>query len=72
MSAVNALFPNENSVGRGIGDKVAGLVKLGGSAMPRRFVAFLRGDPDAVPGDYILAIVAVFGMIFAVMARALY
>jgi len=40
--------------------------------MPKRFVSFLRGDPDAVPGDYLLAIVAVFGIMFAVMARALY
>jgi len=39
--------------------------------MPRRIVAFLRGDPDAVPGDYVLAIVAVMGMIFATFAQML-
>ncbi|NNL19439.1 MAG: hypothetical protein HKP37_11925 [Boseongicola sp.] len=40
--------------------------------MPRRFVAFVKGEPDAVPGDYLLAIVAVVGIMFAVLARALY
>ena len=39
--------------------------------MPRRIVAFLKGDPDAVPGDYILAIVAVTGMIIATIAQML-
>ena len=39
--------------------------------MSRRMVAFLRGDADAVPGDYILAIVAVMGMIFATLAQML-
>ena len=46
--------------------------KLGGFVMPRRLVAFLRGDPDAVPGDYLLALVAVFGVMFALLARMLY
>lgn len=40
--------------------------------MSRRFVAFVRGEPDAVPGDYLLAIVAVVGIMLAVLARALY
>ncbi|MGI9390269.1 MAG: hypothetical protein ACR2O1_09455 [Boseongicola sp.] len=39
--------------------------------MPRRVIAFLKGEPDAVPGDYILAIVAVMGMIFATLAQLL-
>ncbi|MDD9978346.1 MAG: hypothetical protein OXQ30_11535 [Boseongicola sp.] len=36
--------------------------------MPRRLIAFLRGDADAVPGDYVLALVAVLGMMLAVLA----
>ena len=39
--------------------------------MPRRLVAFLRGDPDAVPGDYILALVAVIGIIAAMLFQML-
>ncbi|MEK6217229.1 MAG: hypothetical protein N2B03_08440 [Boseongicola sp.] len=39
--------------------------------MPKRLINFLTGDPDAVPGDYILAIVAVVGMIFATLAQIL-
>ena len=50
---------------------IAGLKGLGGYFMPKRFVDFLTGDPDAVPGDYILAIVAVMGMIFATLAQIL-
>jgi len=52
--------------------KVAACYGWGAGNMPRRFVAFMRGDPDAVPGDYLLAIVAVFGIMFALMARAMY
>lgn len=48
------------------------LDKLGGLVMPRRLVAFLKGEPDAVPGDYLIAIVAVFGIMFALLARMLY
>ena len=38
--------------------------------MPKRLIAFLRGDPDAVPGDYILALVAVTGLFLAVGVKA--
>ena len=38
--------------------------------MPKRLIAFLRGDPDAVPGDYILALVAVAGAFLAVGVKA--
>lgn len=51
--------------------RIAGLKGLGGYFMPKRLVNFLTGDPDAVPGDYILAIVAVMGMIFATIAQIL-
>lgn len=51
--------------------RIAGLKGLGGYFMSKRFVDFLTGDPDAVPGDYILAIVAVMGMIFATIAQIL-
>jgi hypothetical protein len=50
---------------------IARLKGLGGYFMPKRFVDFLTGGPDAVPGDYILAIVAVMGMIFATLAHIL-
>jgi hypothetical protein len=51
--------------------RIDGLKGLGGYFMPKRLVNFLTGDPDAVPGDYILAIVAVMGMIFATLAHIL-
>jgi hypothetical protein len=51
--------------------RIAGLKGLGGYFMPKRLVNFLTGNPDAVPGDYILAIVAVIGMIFATLAQIL-
>ena len=49
--------------------KLTPLKTLGGCFMPKRFVAFVRGDPDAIPGDYLLAIVAVVGMILATVAQ---
>ncbi len=55
----------------GENSSIAGRKRRGGYFMPKRFVAFLRGDPDAVPGDYILAIVAVTGMIAATLAQML-
>ena len=35
--------------------------------MPKRLRAMLLGTEDAVPGDYILALVAIFGVIIAVL-----
>ena len=70
--AVNALFPVACYVRATWAVRVVASDGWGAVEMPKRFVAFMRGDPDAVPGDYLLAIVAVFGIIFAIMARALY
>ena len=39
----------------------------GGQVMPKRLRAMLLGTEDAVPGDYILALVAIFGVIIAVL-----
>lgn len=33
--------------------------------MRKRLTAFLRGSEDAVPGDYVLALVAVLGVMVA-------
>ena len=35
--------------------------------MPKRLRAMLLGTEDAVPGDYVLGLVAVFGVIAAVL-----
>ena len=35
--------------------------------MPKRLWDMLMGTEDAVPGDYILALVAIFGLIIAVL-----
>jgi hypothetical protein len=35
--------------------------------MTRRFLAFLFGTEEAVPGDYVLALVATFGAILAIL-----
>ena len=35
--------------------------------MTRRLVAFLLGTEDAVPGDYILALLATFGVMAAII-----
>ena len=40
---------------------------MGGYTMPKRLRAMLLGTEDAVPGDYVLAIVAVMGVIAAVL-----
>ena len=32
--------------------------------MPKRLIGFFRGDRHAVPGDYVLALVATTGLIF--------
>ncbi len=39
--------------------------------MNKRLRALLKGTDDAVPGDYILALVATFGLIAAVLADLL-
>ena len=72
MKSVNAVFPIGGYADGRATRKLALSNGWGAVQMPRRFLAFMRGDPDAVPGDYLLAIVAVFGIMFAVMARALY
>lgn len=38
--------------------------------MPKRLKSFLRGDENAVPGDYVLALVAVAGLALAVGVKA--
>ena len=43
----------------------------GAVRMPKRFWAFLLGTEDAVPGDYVLALVATFGMIAATLVGML-
>lgn len=37
--------------------------------MPKRLRDMLLGTPDAVPGDYILALVATGGLMLAVLAE---
>lgn len=39
--------------------------------MPKRLRDMLLGTEDAVPGDYILALVAIFGLMLAVLAGAI-
>ncbi len=36
--------------------------------MSKRFVAFLFGTEDAVPADYVLALVATLGLMLAILA----
>lgn len=40
----------------------------GAVRMPKRFWDFLYGTEDAVPGDYILALVATVGAMLAILA----
>ena len=39
----------------------------GGHEMPKRLRAMLLGTEDAVPGDYVLGLVAVIGVIIALV-----
>ncbi len=39
--------------------------------MPKRLIAFLRGNEDAYPGDYLVAIVAVIAIMLAITAAML-
>ena len=39
--------------------------------MPKRLLDMLLGTEDAVPGDYILALVATIGLMIAVLVGAL-
>ena len=39
--------------------------------MPKRLLDMLLGTEDAVPGDYILALVATVGLMIAVLVGAL-
>jgi len=41
---------------------------MGACDMPKRLRALLFGTADAVPGDYILLLMAVFGMMAAIIA----
>ena len=41
---------------------------MGGISMPKRLRALLRGSEEAIPGDYILALVATFGLMAAILA----
>ncbi len=34
--------------------------------MPKRLIGFIYGTEDAVPGDYVLALVGTLGMMIAV------
>jgi hypothetical protein len=43
----------------------------GGLTMPKRLWDMLKGTEDAVPGDYILALVAIIGLMIAVLAGIL-
>lgn len=38
-----------------------------GAEMPKRFRDMLLGNEDAVPGDYVLALVATVGLFLAVL-----
>ena len=40
---------------------------LGAVRMPKRFWAFLYGTEDAVPGDYVLALIATVGLMAAIL-----
>ena len=37
--------------------------------MPKRLRDFLDGSSEAVPGDYVLALVAVLGLMAAILVR---
>ncbi len=39
--------------------------------MPKRLISFLKGNEDAYPGDYLVAIVAVVTIMLAVAAALL-
>lgn len=39
--------------------------------MPKRIIAMLRGTEDALPGDYVLALVATVLLMIAVIVGAL-
>lgn len=39
--------------------------------MPKRLLDMLLGTEDAVPGDYVLALVATIGLMIAVLVGAL-
>lgn len=39
----------------------------GAVRMPKRFWAFLYGTEDAVPGDYVLALIATVGLMAAIL-----
>ncbi len=39
--------------------------------MTKRFIAMLQGSPDAVPGDYVLALTAIVGLMAAISVNML-
>jgi hypothetical protein len=39
--------------------------------MPKRLNDFLKGTAEAVPGDYVLALVATLGLMFAILVGML-
>jgi hypothetical protein len=72
LGRINALFPIS-----GLADAGPALMMIdvfngwGAVRMPKRFRDFLLGTADAVPGDYVLALVATLGMMLAVMVSML-
>ena len=37
--------------------------------MPKRLIGFIKGDHHAVPGDYVLALVAIAGLICVTLVQ---
>lgn len=69
-SSANGVFPHHLwPDGGGLGYQKLGLT--GGCDMPKRLRALILGTEDAVPGDYILSLIAVFGVMLAVIAGML-
>ncbi|NND18849.1 MAG: hypothetical protein HKN98_09755 [Silicimonas sp.] len=62
------MFPRNALVASDGGDMIpGGFNGWGAVRMPKRFRDFLMGTDDAVPGDYILALIATLGMILAIV-----
>ena len=46
-------------------------LQVGGKSMPKRLISFFKGNEDAYPGDYLVAIVAVLTIMMAIGAAML-
>lgn len=65
---MNALFPVLRLAPAGRTDMIRPVFNGWGAVrMPKRFWAFLYGTEDAVPGDYVLALIATVGLMAAIL-----